>query len=52
VATFLALGSFLGENWRPVAELVDRFGLYISAILIAAGGLGYLLWAIRVKTRR
>jgi membrane protein DedA with SNARE-associated domain len=41
VAVFLTLGYFLGEQWRPVAELVNRYLLYATA-LVAALGLLYL----------
>lgn len=44
VTTFLTLGYFLGEDWRQVAELVHRYVVYASVALIAAAGLGYILW--------
>src|SRR6202163_1486440 len=45
VAVFLALGYVIGEQWRRVAELVNRYLLYASA-LVAALALLYLvvLW--------
>jgi len=51
VATFLALGYFLGEDWRQVAELVHRYIVYASAAIIAGALLWYVLWK-RTKTRR
>ena len=52
VTTFLALGYFLGENWRQVAELVHRYILYLSVAIIAAGLLWYLLWRNRARSRK
>lgn len=49
VTTFLALGYFLGENWRQVAEMVHRYVGYASAVIILAAGVWYL-W--RARTRR
>src|SRR6476659_25336 len=37
VATFLALGYFLGENWRQVAELVHHYIVYASLAIVAGG---------------
>jgi len=44
VATFLTLGYFLGENWRQVAELVHRYIVYASAVVVTRGILWYVLW--------
>jgi membrane protein DedA with SNARE-associated domain len=44
VSTFLTLGYFLGENWRPVAELVHHYIAYASAAIVTAGVLWYILW--------
>jgi len=44
VATFLTLGYFLGENWRQVAELVHRYIVYASAVVVTGGILWYVLW--------
>ena len=52
VATFLTLGYFLGEDWRQVAELVHRYILYASAVIVAGAVVGYVLWKKRAKTRR
>jgi len=49
VAVFLTLGYFIGERWRPVAELVHHYLLYASA-LVAALALLYL--AVRWYRRR
>ena len=47
VATFLTLGYFLGESWRPVAELVQHYIAYASAAFVSAGVLWYILWKKR-----
>src|SRR5437667_47261 len=44
VATFLTLGYYLGENWRPIAELVHSYIHYASAVLIAVAIVGYFVW--------
>jgi|SRR5665213_456951 len=44
VSTFLTLGYFLGENWRPVAELVQHYLAYASAAIVTAAVLWYILW--------
>ena len=49
VATFLTLGYFLGEDWRQVAELVHRYIVYASLVIIAAGILWYFRW---IKPRK
>src|SRR5579864_2398044 len=49
VTTFLSLGYFLGENWRQVAELVHRYIVYASVVVIAAGVLWYVLRNARTK---
>jgi len=46
VTTFLTLGYFLGENWQHVAEVVHRYILYISIVLVA-GIVGYYLYKQR-----
>jgi membrane protein DedA with SNARE-associated domain len=50
VTTFLTLGYLLGENWRQVAELVNRYIVYASVAIILAGVLWYVLR--NAKTRR
>jgi len=55
VATFLTLGYFLGENWRPVAELVHQYVAYASVAIIALAGLWYFFWKKprkQIRTRR
>lgn len=52
VATFLTLGYFLGENWKPVAELVHRYVVYASAAIVLAALAWYLIWKRSAKTRR
>jgi membrane protein DedA with SNARE-associated domain len=53
VATFLTLGYFLGEKWRPVAELVHQYVAYASITVIAIVGLWYFFWKRpRKKTSR
>jgi membrane protein DedA with SNARE-associated domain len=47
VATFLTLGYFLGENWRPIAELVQHYIAYASAVFVSAAVLWYILWKKR-----
>jgi membrane protein DedA with SNARE-associated domain len=43
VASFLTLGYFVGDNWRQIDQLVHRYILYGSLVLIAAVAL-YLIW--------
>jgi len=52
VATFLTLGYFLGENWRQVAELIHRYVVYASVVIVAAGILWFLMRKRSAKTRR
>jgi membrane protein DedA with SNARE-associated domain len=49
VATFLTLGYFLGENWRPVAELVHQYVVYASVAIVAIAALWYVF---RKKPRK
>jgi len=49
VAVFLALGYFIGDEWKPVAELVHRYLLYGSALLV---GLALLVLGARWYWRR
>jgi membrane protein DedA with SNARE-associated domain len=49
VAVFLTLGYFIGERWRPVAELVHRYLLYASALAV---GVGLLVLGARWYWRR
>ena len=44
VATFLTLGYFLGENWRPVAELVHQYVVYASVAIVTIAALWYFFW--------
>jgi membrane protein DedA with SNARE-associated domain len=44
VSTFLTMGYFLGENWRPVAELVHHYIVYASVAIVAAAALWYVFW--------
>jgi len=49
VSTFLALGYFVGEQWRAVMALVERYSW------LSAGALGVVLfiaWRIRGRSRR
>lgn len=50
VTTFLTLGYLMGENWRQVAELVQRYVAYGSIAIIGAGLLWFVLWK-RTKTK-
>jgi membrane protein DedA with SNARE-associated domain len=52
VTTFLTLGYFLGENWRQVAELIHRYVVYASVVIVAAGILWFLMRKRSAKTRR
>jgi membrane protein DedA with SNARE-associated domain len=52
VATFLTLGYFLGDNWRQVAELIHRYVVYASVMIVAAGILWFLMRKRSAKTRR
>jgi membrane protein DedA with SNARE-associated domain len=51
VATFLTLGYFLGENWRPAAELVHHYVVYFSVVVIAGAALWYLLRQRTARTK-
>ncbi len=44
VATFLTMGYFLGENWRPAAELVHQYVVYASIGIVAIAALWYFFW--------
>lgn len=44
VSTFLTLGYFLGEDWRPVAELVQHYLAYASAAVVTVAVLWYIVW--------
>jgi len=50
-STFLTLGYYLGENWKPIAELIHSYIHYASAVLIAVAIIGYF-WKKHAKTRR
>jgi len=50
VATFLTLGYYLGENWKPIAALIHSYIHYASAVLIAMAIVGYFVWKKRAKT--
>jgi membrane protein DedA with SNARE-associated domain len=47
VASFLTLGYFLGERWKEVAELVHKYILEASLVLIVAAAVTYY-----VRSRR
>jgi membrane protein DedA with SNARE-associated domain len=40
-ATFLTLGYYLGENWRVIADVVHRYIVYASVIVVAVAALIY-----------
>jgi len=42
-STFLTLGYFLGENWKEIAELVHRYILYFSLVLLVLALCYYLV---------
>jgi membrane protein DedA with SNARE-associated domain len=48
VATFLTLGYFLGERWKEVAELVHKYVLEGSVVLIAAA---LVIYFVRYRKR-
>ncbi len=48
VSSFLALGYFLGENWKVVIEMIHRYLAVISVLLMLAG-VG-VWWLRRKKT--
>ncbi|HEY2842528.1 MAG TPA: DedA family protein [Bryobacteraceae bacterium] len=50
VTTFLALGFYLGEGWRSVAELVHRDLGYASIVIIAAGIVWFVLRKKKTRT--
>ncbi|ANY69244.1 hypothetical protein BBD42_24235 [Paenibacillus sp. BIHB 4019] len=45
--TFITLGTYIGEHWRVVTEMIHRY-LLISVVMLLAAGL--VLWFVR-KTR-
>jgi membrane protein DedA with SNARE-associated domain len=49
VSTFLTLGYFLGENWHAIADLVHRYLLYASLVLLAVAA-GY--YFLRTRSNR
>jgi membrane protein DedA with SNARE-associated domain len=49
VATFLSLGYFVGEKWRAALELVHRYTLGFTVILVVLAG---IVWWIRKRQRR
>ena len=49
VAVFLTLGYFIGDEWKPVAELVHRYLLYGSVLVV---GLALLVLGARWYWRR
>ena len=49
VTTFLSLGYYLGENWRSISEIVEKYLLYFSLALGVAVAI-YVL--IRWKQRK
>jgi len=51
VTTFLALGYFLGENWKPVAEMVHRYLAFASVVIVLAAGAWYWWWARARRSR-
>jgi membrane protein DedA with SNARE-associated domain len=50
VTTFLALGYYLGEDWRQVAELIHRYIGYASIAIILAA-LGWYIWRQKTAAR-
>ncbi len=46
VIVFLALGYFVGENWRQTLAFLDKY-TYLIVVLAAVFGLGY--WLLRRK---
>jgi len=49
-ASFIALGYFLGDQWRKVPELAEAYVL-IAAGALAALGAGYWVWRRRRRRR-
>jgi len=45
-SVFLTLGYFIGEDWRRIAELVNRDLVYVSIVLLLAG---VVYWLIRKR---
>jgi membrane protein DedA with SNARE-associated domain len=50
VTTFLALGYYLGEDWRQVAQLIHRYIGYASIAIILAA-LGWYIWRQKTAAR-
>ncbi|MGH9559273.1 MAG: DedA family protein [Bryobacteraceae bacterium] len=48
VTSFLTLGYYLGENWKTIGDIVERYIVYIS-IAIAAAAVCYVLVRKRAK---
>lgn len=46
VASFLALGYVVGENWKVLADLVERYSIALTVIAICAG---LLIWWLRAR---
>jgi membrane protein DedA with SNARE-associated domain len=51
VTTFLTMGYFLGENWRPIAELVHHYVVYFSVVVVAGAALWYVLRQRAARTK-
>jgi membrane protein DedA with SNARE-associated domain len=43
-ATLAFIGKFSGENWRQVYGVIGRAGAAVSAIVLLAGSLAYLIF--------
>jgi membrane protein DedA with SNARE-associated domain len=52
VATFLTLGYFVGENWKQIAEVLHRYVLYGSVVLIVAAIAVFLVRKRKTKSSK
>src|SRR5579862_6692741 len=43
VTTFLTLGYYLGENWKDISEVIHRYIVYVSIVILAAAAAYYFL---------
>lgn len=51
VTTFLTLGYYIGEDWKPVAELVHRYATLASVVVVAVVAVYALLRGRYVRSR-
>jgi len=52
VTTFLTLGYYLGENWKDISEVIHRYIVYVSIVILAAAAAYYFLRPKRVAEKQ